>query len=358
MNTRQEQFLQWEKSTRDTIDFKKMYVDIAGDVVSGLVLSEIVFWHLPNLEGQSKLRVKKHGHWWIARPRHEWWERIRISPSQADRALTLLADKGIIIKELYKWRGVPTVHVHLNWDTFLDLVDEVINHPPTNPHAPKTIDEEAISMEGQNPISPNLEMDFEVVGESLTEITPEKTTKTTNPADAGSGRSLDSRAGTQNHNQVKTLVARPKNQEENGVNQTKRTTKPVPAGDTPLQMFLSEQFGIESWPQFWQDVLKVPMTGKGKSNNSALSAEDLYDQSPTFRVWVSDEFGPWFSDLGKGLGDLCPILRANWDWWVRYEAEQSDAPARKAKKAGTKGNIPGMTDEEAFDISRFNIYPD
>jgi len=42
------EFLSWELTTRDTIDFKKIYVDIAGDLIAGLLLSQIIYWHLPS----------------------------------------------------------------------------------------------------------------------------------------------------------------------------------------------------------------------------------------------------------------------------------------------------------------------
>jgi len=42
-----EEFLAWERASRDTIDFKTAYVDVAGDLVSGLLLSQIIYWHLP-----------------------------------------------------------------------------------------------------------------------------------------------------------------------------------------------------------------------------------------------------------------------------------------------------------------------
>ena len=39
-------FLKWEQSSRDTVDFKTVYVDMVGDLLAGLMLSQIVFWHL------------------------------------------------------------------------------------------------------------------------------------------------------------------------------------------------------------------------------------------------------------------------------------------------------------------------
>jgi len=62
-------FLLWETASRDTVDFKTIYVDMADDLVAGLLLSQIVYWYLPSKEGRSKLRVFKDGYYWIAKTR-------------------------------------------------------------------------------------------------------------------------------------------------------------------------------------------------------------------------------------------------------------------------------------------------
>ena len=54
--TRQE-FIAWEQVSRDTIDVKRCYVDIAGDLVAGILLSQIVYWHLPGERQQPFLEA-------------------------------------------------------------------------------------------------------------------------------------------------------------------------------------------------------------------------------------------------------------------------------------------------------------
>ena len=66
-------FVIWEKITRDSIDVKKCYIDIAGgDVVTGILLSQILFWFLPNSKNQSKIRIFRDGRPWIKKERGEW----------------------------------------------------------------------------------------------------------------------------------------------------------------------------------------------------------------------------------------------------------------------------------------------
>lgn len=112
-------FLLWEATSRDTIDFKKIYVDMADDLVAGLLLSQIVYWYLPNKQGESKLRVHKDGYDWIAKGREDWYEEIRISPKQFDRAAKILEDKGMIAKTNYRFNAMRTVHIRLKQDEFM-----------------------------------------------------------------------------------------------------------------------------------------------------------------------------------------------------------------------------------------------
>lgn len=159
-------FLRWESSTRDTMDFKKAYVDMAGDVVAGLVLSEIVFWHLPNKQGQSKLRVQKDQKLWIAIRRYDWWDRVRITPRQSDRAIAILKECGLVETDIFKFYGEPTVHIHLIQDAFLTAWEKVSYSQTMNPFSPKRENEITKTDKTKSPKPAN----------PVTEITSEKTT--------------------------------------------------------------------------------------------------------------------------------------------------------------------------------------
>ena len=162
-------FLLWERGSRDTIDFKTIYVDMAGDLVAGLLLSQIVYWYLPSKEdGQSKLRVYKDGHYWIAKARKDWWDEIRISPKQVDRALDILEGKGIIVTALYKFNNAPTKHIRIDKEKFLAAWEAALPTPEQDPILPK----------GENPndrFYPKGENDFDQRVKSITETTTETT---------------------------------------------------------------------------------------------------------------------------------------------------------------------------------------
>ena len=122
-----DEFLLWERTTRDSIDFKKIYVDIAGDLIAGLMLSQIVFWYLPDKNGNSKMRVRKDGYDWIAKSNTEWYDEIRITEWQAPRALNILEEKVIIEKRRYKFDGAPTIHIRLIQDKYMELWEELVH---------------------------------------------------------------------------------------------------------------------------------------------------------------------------------------------------------------------------------------
>jgi hypothetical protein len=185
-----EHFLLWERASHDSLDVKRIYIDMAGDLVSGVVLSQIVYWHLPSREDKSRLQVEKEGELWLAKGRADWWEECRISPKQADRALDVLKGKGLIEVKLFKFGAAPTKHIRLIHENFLRAWEEKLlgrgngtppdgNGGPDFPQRSKSIfpkGQNPISTEGENRTSPKGKMDFPERARTLTETTPEITT--------------------------------------------------------------------------------------------------------------------------------------------------------------------------------------
>jgi|GEM_PF-3987376 len=116
-------FLMWEMTLRDTIEFEKMYVDLVDDLIAGLLLSQIVFWHLPINQGKSKLCEEKDGLLWLVKSRKDWWKETRITPEQYDRAIKILSNLGIVETKLDPFNEAPIVHSHMNWDVFFAGMD-------------------------------------------------------------------------------------------------------------------------------------------------------------------------------------------------------------------------------------------
>jgi hypothetical protein len=175
------QFLLWERASRDTLEVKRIYVDMAGDLVAGLVLSQIVYWHLPNREGKARLRVEREGDLWLAKRRAEWWDECRISPKQADRALDVLQARNLIEVRLFKFGSAPTKHIRILRDSFLHAWKTQLmtngecgqlgreNDPDFSEAS------QSILTKAQNPIRPKGEIHFDQRDRSLTETTTEIT---------------------------------------------------------------------------------------------------------------------------------------------------------------------------------------
>jgi hypothetical protein len=200
METKKE-FFSWERSSKDTIDFKTIYVDIAGgDILAGLTLSQIVYWHLPSKSGKSKLQVKKRGVLWLAIRRVDWWDQTRLTPRQADRAIGILIKKGLVEKAVFKFFGEPTTHLRLIYDGFLKALDEQINYPALNPLAARPQDDiedaeiedgEDESYPGATWKSPMGENRLPKEGGPVTETSSETTSEITPPPQTGMPKQRD-----------------------------------------------------------------------------------------------------------------------------------------------------------------------
>lgn len=125
-------FLAWETASRDSIDVKRLYIDMAGDLVSGVLLSQILYWHLPTATG-SALRmiaqgcgVKHEEKWWLVKKREDWWEECRITPKQFDRSSDVLIKKDYISIKRFHFHGLPTIHLHLHVIPFLTSMKMIL----------------------------------------------------------------------------------------------------------------------------------------------------------------------------------------------------------------------------------------
>ena len=176
-------FLSWEQASRDTIDFKTIYVDMADDLISGLLLSQIVYWYLPSKKGGSKLRVFKDGYYWIAKARHDWWDEIRVKTRQIDRAIAILEKKGIIVSHLFRFNNAPTTHIRIvkegflfAWNYALTRFDETVkSEVPADPFSPNL---QFDLTDSSNAIDETVKSDCTESVQSLTETTIDLTETT------------------------------------------------------------------------------------------------------------------------------------------------------------------------------------
>lgn len=92
------------------------YIDITGDLIEGTLLSRILYWFAPSKDNKSKVKIYKDGECWIAKQRKDWWEEIRITERQYDKAIKSLVKKKFVITAKYKFNSMPTIHIRPNYD--------------------------------------------------------------------------------------------------------------------------------------------------------------------------------------------------------------------------------------------------
>jgi hypothetical protein len=120
----EQSFLQWEAASRDTIEVKRCYVDITGDLVAGILLSQIIYWFLPNKDGELRTSIQRGGKRWLAKRHEDWWKECRIPERTARRNIELLEKMGLIFTSTWKFAGNPTTHISVNFDELHRLILE------------------------------------------------------------------------------------------------------------------------------------------------------------------------------------------------------------------------------------------
>jgi hypothetical protein len=108
-------FIRWELLSRDCLDVKRCYIFLAGDLVAGVLLSQIIYWFLPKKGGGEKLTIERNGELWLAKSRESWWGECCITPRQVDRCLIELEKRGLVETGVFRFGGLATKHVRLNF---------------------------------------------------------------------------------------------------------------------------------------------------------------------------------------------------------------------------------------------------
>jgi len=84
-----------------------------GDVVVALLLSQIVYWCEPAKNGQSKLKVKRHNVYWIAKTREQWMAETGLTLKQYKRAIAALKARQIVDVKVMRFKGIAQSHLRL-----------------------------------------------------------------------------------------------------------------------------------------------------------------------------------------------------------------------------------------------------
>lgn len=110
------EFVQWEQAA-PAIDFKTAYVDMAGDLIAGLMLSQIVWSYLPTTK---RSLISKKGDLWVIKGEQEWWDECRLSKKRAHSGIKKLKRLGIIKTKVWPHYGRKNItHISLNVEQFV-----------------------------------------------------------------------------------------------------------------------------------------------------------------------------------------------------------------------------------------------
>lgn len=158
------------------------YIDIAEDLIAGTLLSQIMYWFSSDRNGNSKVHIFKDGQYWLAKGREDWSNEIRISPKQYDNAIKKLKAKNLVETRLYKFNGVPMIHIRPVYKSINKAIElwksevaDSIRNSDVDSNLPK----------GQDGFYPNGKMEVDETVKSLTETTyRDYNTKTTEKKNA------------------------------------------------------------------------------------------------------------------------------------------------------------------------------
>ena len=124
-------FLTRHQQKLEDLAVKRVYIDMAGELPAGTMLSRIVFWHSPDKQGRSRLPAERCGQQWLVRSREDWWQEARLVPREVDRCLARLRELGLIETRVWKstreagGRPVPLLHVRIVPEVFMEVMGKM-----------------------------------------------------------------------------------------------------------------------------------------------------------------------------------------------------------------------------------------
>lgn len=113
-----------EDADRDAIRVKKIYIDInEGNLIDGVLFSQIVYWHGKNAKtGKPRLKVKHEGHLWLARKYSQWHDECRINQQTARASIDRMVKRGLLIRKVFHFDGRTTTHIRIDPAKFKSAV--------------------------------------------------------------------------------------------------------------------------------------------------------------------------------------------------------------------------------------------
>lgn len=106
---------------------KRIYVEIAGSLHAGVLLSRILWWYQPSEESPEfphKLRRNIKGVWWLVKKRTDWWKECCLTEYEYDGAIKRLQALKIVVAEIHlDWDGKTKTHLRVDFDVLRKMID-------------------------------------------------------------------------------------------------------------------------------------------------------------------------------------------------------------------------------------------
>ncbi len=100
----------------DKLLMRRAYIDLCGgDHVMACIFSQLMYYSHPDSTGKpSRMRVKRDGHYWLAKQHSDWSEECRVPTDMARRKIDHMRILGLVIAKNYRFDGKKTQHLRIN----------------------------------------------------------------------------------------------------------------------------------------------------------------------------------------------------------------------------------------------------
>ena len=118
----------WEDESKlGKLMIRPEYIKVAGGLVGGVLLSQIVYWFRPKQGGKISASLFREGRRWVAKTHAQWAEECGIGLYEVKAQLAKFEQQGWIIQRFWKFGNRPMYFVSLELEK---LMASVKNSPP------------------------------------------------------------------------------------------------------------------------------------------------------------------------------------------------------------------------------------
>ncbi len=108
-----------DRASEGRISYRKDFVDLTGDVISAIVLTDLIYLHQPNKRNKRRFNAYSKGDiGWIARTLDQWSEKTRLTKRQIQYSIDKMVKQDIVIRENHRYMGLRTMHLRINEPVF------------------------------------------------------------------------------------------------------------------------------------------------------------------------------------------------------------------------------------------------